>query len=611
MSHGVEVSGAPAGPLTDLPAVLAEARALARLAESTGGDAWPGVAERLRSSVIRPLAGALGERLDLPATAPGAQADTPPSWARLWALVRAATRLRGDPAASSALVEATAALQDLVIRWPGLTGPDPAGSDDDRTVEDRTSELAELQGGAPDGIRVSQDGPYLVTGSVEVTDHLGIRVAATPTMALCRCGASARKPWCDGAHATTGFSGAKDPHRVPDRRDSYPGVRATVLDNRGICQHSGLCTDRLPTAFHAGSEPFVTASGGRMDEITEAARRCPSGALSFAVDGREAREQVDQAERAPAIEITLDGPYRVTGGLAVTDDHGDPEPRAAGASAEHCALCRCGHSQNKPFCSGMHYYVGFADPPPPDEPTLFEWAGGFPALLRMTEIFYSKYVPADPLLSPLFAAMSPDHPQRVAAWLGEVFGGPSNYSDRYGGYSQMISHHVGKCLTEQQRARWVSLLGKSANDAQLPNDAEFRAAFTAYLEWGSRLAVENSQTQARPPEGMPMPHWWWVCNATPGSRISALAPPAEPEQPLPLPGPDQALSFAEHIKPLFRPQDRNSMRFAFDLWSHADVSAHAEAILERLRAGSMPCDGAWPTERTDVFARWVALGSPE
>ncbi|MGH3593937.1 MAG: hypothetical protein ACRDRF_23290, partial [Pseudonocardiaceae bacterium] len=100
---------------------------------------------------------------------------------------------------------------------------------------------------------------------------------------------------------------------------------------------------------------------------------------------------------------------------------------------------------------GMHYYINFADPAPAEEPTLFEWAGGLPALLRMTEIFYGKYVPEDPLLAPLCETMSPDHPERVAAWLGEVFGGPANYSQTYGGYSRMISQHVGKSLTEAQR----------------------------------------------------------------------------------------------------------------------------------------------------------------
>jgi truncated hemoglobin YjbI/CDGSH-type Zn-finger protein/uncharacterized Fe-S cluster protein YjdI len=384
-----------------------------------------------------------------------------------------------------------------------------------------------------------------------------------------------------------------------------------VLDNRGSCQHSGLCTDRLTRVFHAGEEPFVTASGARMDEIVDVVRSCPSGALSFAIDGREAREQVDRTGRPPSIEVSKDGPYRVTGGPALTDAEGAPESRAAGASSEHYALCRCGHSRNRPFCSGMHFYVGFGDPPVADEPSVFEWAGGFPALLRMTKIFYAKYVPADPLLSPLFADMSADHPERVAAWLGEVFGGPEAYSGTYGGYARMISQHLGKHLSDEQRARWVSLLGRSANDAGLPNDAEFRAAFNSYLEWGSRIAVENSQPGALPPQAMPMPHWPWVAGAMPGSRVSALAPRADAVTPAQLPDPDQPLSFATHIKPLFRTMDRNSMRFVFDLWSHEDVRTHAEAILARLKAGSMPCDGAWPSERTAVFASWIEQGSPQ
>ena len=156
-------------------------------------------------------------------------------------------------------------------------------------------------------------------------------------------------------------------------------------------------------------------------------------------------------------------------------------------------------------------------------PTLFDWAGGYPALLRMTKIFYGTYVPEDPLLGPLFANMAPDHPERVAAWLSEVFGGPSAHSERYGGYDRMVSRHIGRELREEQRVRWVQLLCKSADDAGLPADPEWRAAFVAYLEWGSRIAVENSQTGAHPPSHMPVPRWWWVCDATPGSRASAVA----------------------------------------------------------------------------------------
>jgi hypothetical protein len=70
------------------------------------------------------------------------------------------------------------------------------------------------------------------------------------------------------------------------------------------------------------------------------------------------------------------------------------------------------------------------------------------------------------------------------------------------------------------------------------------------------------------------------------------------------------VSFAADIKPLFRELDRNSMRGAFDLWSYDDVSANADAILGRLRDGTMPCDGAWPDAQVDAFERWVDAGKP-
>ena len=213
---------------------------------------------------------------------------------------------------------------------------------------------------------------------------------------------------------------------MPDRRDTYDGEQVTVFDNRGICQHSGFCTDRLNTVFRAGQEPFVAPSGGRMDEIVRAVRDCPSGALSLAFDGHEERDLADgHNRREPAIEITADGPYRVTGRVALVDAGGGDVARAEGSSREHYALCRCGHSQNKPFCSGMHWYVGFTDPErvPGREPSLFEWAGGVGALTRMTRLLYEKLVPADTLLAPLFANVPPGYPQREAARIAAAFGG--------------------------------------------------------------------------------------------------------------------------------------------------------------------------------------------
>jgi hypothetical protein len=206
--------------------------------------------------------------------------------------------------------------------------------------------------------------------------------------------------------------------------------------------------------------------------------------------------------------------------------------------------------------------------------------------------------------------MSPDHPQRVAAWLGQVFGGPPAYSEHYGEYDRMISQHLDNALSPEQRARWVALLARSADEVGLPADAEFRAAFTAYLEWGSRIALENSKPGVHPPPHMPVPRWWWVCDANPWSRPHATPDAVPEEPPPPLPDADQPLSYEAHIRPLFRQRDRDTMRFAFDLWSHDDVSTHADAILERLRAGTMPCDGAWPPDRVAVLARWISAGKP-
>jgi hypothetical protein len=74
--------------------------------------------------------------------------------------------------------------------------------------------------------------------------------------------------------------------------------------------------------------------------------------------------------------------------------------------------------------------------------------------------------------------------------------------------------------------------------------------------------------------------------------------------------PGDLVSFAADVKPFFRETDRTSMLSHFDLWSHDDVSAHAAAILARLEEGEMPCDGAWPADRVDVFRRWLEQGTP-
>jgi len=142
------------------------------------------------------------------------------------------------------------------------------------------------------------------------------------------------------------------------------------------------------------------------------------------------------------------------------------------------------------------------------EPTLFEWAGGMPALERLTAHFYDR-VKEDEILASIFARMDREHPRFVAQFLAEVLGGPTEYSAQRGGHAHIISRHPNRQLTEPQRRRWMTLLLESADSVGLPDDPEFRSALVGYIEWGSRLAVLNSKPGETVPENSPMPRWGW------------------------------------------------------------------------------------------------------
>jgi hemoglobin len=143
-----------------------------------------------------------------------------------------------------------------------------------------------------------------------------------------------------------------------------------------------------------------------------------------------------------------------------------------------------------------------------DVPSLYEWAGGRDALLGLTTAFY-KRVAQDDVLAPVFAGMDSGHPAHVADFIGEVLGGPALYDPSGDGHARMIGHHLNRHLTETQRRRWFDLLLDTADAVGLAGDPEFRSAFVAYLEWGSRLAVINSQAGVAAPASSPMPKWTW------------------------------------------------------------------------------------------------------
>jgi CDGSH-type Zn-finger protein len=172
-------------------------------------------------------------------------------------------------------------------------------------------------------------------------------------VALCRCGGSKSKPFCDGTHGTIGFSDRNTADRERDHRAVYAGKRVTIFDNRSICSHAGHCTEGLKRVFRMNAEPWIDPDGAAVDEIIATIRKCPSGALSYAVEGVEATPPA----RAPMVTVTNDGPYAVTGGIELMG-----VPFGEGASKEHYTLCRCGGSRNKPFCDGTHWHIGFKDP---------------------------------------------------------------------------------------------------------------------------------------------------------------------------------------------------------------------------------------------------------
>lgn len=101
-------------------------------------------------------------------------------------------------------------------------------------------------------IEATLNGPYIVRDLDTFKNSRGESIKTKPVMALCRCGQSSTKPFCNGTHAKIGFSSAKLDGRVPDRMDDYKGKEITIHDNRGVCSHAGYCTDNLPSVFIMG-----------------------------------------------------------------------------------------------------------------------------------------------------------------------------------------------------------------------------------------------------------------------------------------------------------------------------------------------------------------------
>jgi hemoglobin len=142
-------------------------------------------------------------------------------------------------------------------------------------------------------------------------------------------------------------------------------------------------------------------------------------------------------------------------------------------------------------------------------PTIYDWAGGRAAFEHWLNAFYDL-VEQDELIAPIFDGLvSEQHRDHVTTWWCEVMGGPARYSDELGGYEHMLARHRNLAITPEQRLRFVTLLSRAADQAALPADPEFRAAIMGYAEWGTRIALHNSQPGAELVEHAPVPRWGW------------------------------------------------------------------------------------------------------
>jgi CDGSH-type Zn-finger protein len=175
--------------------------------------------------------------------------------------------------------------------------------------------------------------------------------------ALCRCGASQTKPFCDGTHARNGFDGTETASRAPfvEQAKTLAGPGMILEDAEALCAFARFCDvgDSIWQSIEHVDDPAVR------ELVIHEATHCPSGRLVVRDTATGAAHEPDLH---PSIGLVEDpakdcsGPLYVRGGIPVNSADGTPyEVR------NRVALCRCGQSQNKPFCDGTHAQSGFVD----------------------------------------------------------------------------------------------------------------------------------------------------------------------------------------------------------------------------------------------------------
>ena len=201
-------------------------------------------------------------------------------------------------------------------------------------------------------IEERENGPLVIKGVARMVGPDGEEVECKPVMALCRCGASKTKPFCDGSHKEVGFESRGGEPAGKDKLLSYEGAEVSVTYNPLLCSHAAECGRLASHIFNPSERPWVQPDNGTKAEVEAVVAACPSGALAIKrADG--AREH-RLAERCDLV-IEKNGPYWVQNLPSPVGAQGE------GMSSRKYVLCRCGLSGNKPYCDGSHRDKGWKD----------------------------------------------------------------------------------------------------------------------------------------------------------------------------------------------------------------------------------------------------------
>jgi CDGSH-type Zn-finger protein len=220
-------------------------------------------------------------------------------------------------------------------------------------------------------ITITRNGPYLVTGTVPLSKQTigadaqgqstkwveGPPLTVMDRYALCRCGGSHKKPYCDGSHARNGFDGNETASREPFRSQAQilDGPALQLADNQSLCAFARFCDPN----GQVWTQVEHTDDASVRSQFTHQVGECPSGRL-VAID-KETGQPIEPQLPASIGFIEdpqqgCSGPLWVRGGIPLVSSDG-----AAYEVRNRMTLCRCGQSSNKPFCDGTHASIKFQD----------------------------------------------------------------------------------------------------------------------------------------------------------------------------------------------------------------------------------------------------------